>query len=76
MFEPHFTSKFKKDYKKADKNPLRNIEDLDQIISKLVLGESLESKYRNHALKGDFLGCRECHIYPDWLLILFFVFYV
>lgn len=26
-------------------------------------------KYRNHDLSGDYKGCRECHIEPDWLLI-------
>lgn len=26
-------------------------------------------KNRDHALSGDYIGCRECHITPDWLLI-------
>ncbi|MDE7288914.1 MAG: type II toxin-antitoxin system YafQ family toxin, partial [Oscillospiraceae bacterium] len=25
--------------------------------------------YKDHWLKGNFEGCRECHIQPDWLLI-------
>ena len=29
----------------------------------------LEQRYRDHALAGDYAGCRECHITPDWLLI-------
>ncbi len=28
-----------------------------------------EAKYKDHALKGDYKGHRECHISPDWLLI-------
>ena len=29
----------------------------------------LADKYRDHELKGKYLGFRECHIQPDWLLI-------
>ena len=28
-----------------------------------------DEKYKDHALKGDWDGFRECHIQPDWLLI-------
>jgi mRNA interferase YafQ len=60
------TSSFKKDYKKLTKNE----QDLLRIIiEKLVNKETLESKYKDHKLIGDYLGCRECHIKPDLLLI-------
>ena len=26
-------------------------------------------KNKDHALTGNYSGCRECHIQPDWLLI-------
>ena len=29
----------------------------------------MEIKYRDHDLSGDYKGCRECHIEPDWLLV-------
>ena len=29
----------------------------------------LDIKYRDHALTGNYVGFRECHIQPDWLLI-------
>lgn len=29
----------------------------------------LDSKYRDHALTGNYKEFRECHIEPDWLLI-------
>ena len=29
----------------------------------------LPPEYRDHALSGDYIGCRECHIAPDWLLV-------
>ncbi len=36
---------------------------------KLANGEVLEEKYRDHDLTGNYKGCRECHVEPDWLLI-------
>ncbi|HEV8538378.1 MAG TPA: type II toxin-antitoxin system mRNA interferase toxin, RelE/StbE family [Bacteroidota bacterium] len=27
------------------------------------------SKFRDHALLGEYSDCRECHIVPDWLLM-------
>ncbi len=62
------TSQFKKDYKLAMKRRMK-IELLDQVVTALSLGETLSEKYRDHALTGDWVGHRECHIQPDWLLV-------
>lgn len=62
------TSQFKKDYKLAMKRGM-NIELLDKVIDILAMGETLPEKYRDHALTGNWVGHRECHIQPDWLLI-------
>ena len=62
------TNAFKKDYKLAQKRHL-NIDLLDDIIRALSRGETLPDKNRDHALTGDWIGHRECHIQPDWLLI-------
>ncbi len=42
---------------------------MDEVISKLLSGEKLERKYKDHLLKGNYKGYRECHIKPDLLLI-------
>ncbi len=42
---------------------------LDEVIEKLRLGQTLEEKYRDYELKGNFVGFREWHIKPDWLLV-------
>lgn len=47
----------------------KDTEKLYEVIEKLANGEPLEEKYRDHYLSGDYKGCRECHIEPDWLLI-------
>lgn len=62
------TSKFKKEYKNAQKRGL-NIELLDNIIIKLANGETLPKENLDHLLHGNYKGYRECHIQPDWLLI-------
>ncbi|WP_410170264.1 type II toxin-antitoxin system YafQ family toxin [Aliarcobacter butzleri] len=66
MYQIFRTTSFKKDYKKlSQKN--KNI--LKEVIIKLANNEILEEKYKDHKLIGDYLGCRECHIKPDLLLI-------
>ena len=68
MYQVKFTSAFKKSYKRIKKRGLE-MALLDEVIEKLRLGQTLEEKYRDHELKGNFVGFRECHIKPDWLLI-------
>ena len=63
-----YTAQFKKDYKLAIKRGLK-IALLDEIITLLALGEVLPDKNRDHALSGDWVNHRECHVLPDWLLI-------
>lgn len=43
---------------------------LDKTISKLASGKQLPSHYRDHPLKGNFKGQRECHVegIGDWIL--------
>ena len=62
------TTQFKKDYKLAIKRGLK-ISLLEDIIAVLAMGESLPDKNQDHALGGNWVGHRECHIQPDWLLI-------
>ena len=45
------------------------ITEVDTVIEKLLTGKSLEKKYRDHALVGNYKGCRDCHIRPDLVLI-------
>ena len=63
-----WTTQFKKDYKLALKRHM-DIELLDNIIRCLSCGEVLPEKNKDHALSGDWVGHRECHILPDWLLV-------
>ena len=62
------TSQFKKDVKRVIKQG-RKIEELAFVIEKLANEETLDEKFLDHPLKGEWIGFRECHINPDWLLI-------
>ena len=62
------TTLFKKDFKLAIKRGL-NVELLENIIALLAMGEPLPAKNKDHALTGNWVGHRECHILLDWLLI-------
>lgn len=63
-----FTTQFRKDYKLAMKRGLK-IELLERVVALLAAGESLPEKNKDHALTGNWVGHRECHILPDWLLV-------
>ena len=67
-YEIKNTTQFKKDYKLAKRRGM-DISLLKSIVTKLANGESLDSKYRDHSLTGNWVGHRECHIQPDWLLV-------
>lgn len=62
------TARFRKDLKRAAKRGLP-MEQLENVVDALSLGKTLASKYRDHALTGNYTGYRECHIQPDWLLV-------
>lgn len=43
--------------------------EFEKTVDLLRAGSSLSSKYRDHALTGEYEGCRECHIRGDLLLM-------
>ena len=62
------TTQFKKDFKLAKKRGLK-MELLRDVITVLAMGETLPEKNKDHALTGNWIGHRECHILPNWLLV-------
>ena len=62
------TAQFRKDYKLAIKRGLK-IDLLEDVVTALAMGEALPEKHKDHALSGNWVGHRECHILPDWLLV-------
>ena len=63
-----FTNQFKKDLKLAKKQN-KDLDKLFEIVNILADGGTLDARYRDHDLSGNYKGTRECHIEPDWLLV-------
>lgn len=68
MYKIVATGRFKKDLKLANKRGY-NLSLLSEVVDMLASGEPLPPKYKDHSIIGNYAGCRECHITPDWLLI-------
>ena len=67
-YEIRFTNQFKRDVKLAKKQG-KDLDKLLSVVSTLASGETLESRFHDHELSGNYKSSRECHIEPDWLLI-------
>jgi len=62
------TSQFKKDVKRAEKRG-KDLAKLKAALDLLINGEALPSEFKDHPLRGNFAGSRDCHLEPDWILI-------
>ena len=68
MLTIKYQTTFKKDYKRIVKRGY-DIRLLEEVITILAEQKPLPENYRDHNLSGNYAGCRECYITPDWLLI-------
>ncbi|NBB78578.1 MAG: type II toxin-antitoxin system mRNA interferase toxin, RelE/StbE family [Verrucomicrobia bacterium] len=68
MLELVRKSRFKKDFKKLASSG-KDLQKLAEVLQTLRAEEPLAERYRDHQLTGNYIGHRECHISPDWLLI-------
>lgn len=65
------TTRFKRDYRRLMRQG-RDMTDLNAAIGQLALNGKLPPRYKDHPLKGEWAGSRECHIggpKNDWLLV-------
>jgi mRNA interferase YafQ len=62
---------FKRDYRRA--KAISRYRDLDErlvaVLELLVNDRALPLRNRDHALSGNWSGYRDCHLWPDLLLI-------
>ena len=68
MLDLVMTTQFRKDLKRINKRD-KDLSLLKDVLQTLREEQALEEKYRDHALTGNYIGFRECHIQPDWLLV-------
>ena len=68
MLDLVMTTQFRKDLKRINKRG-KDLSLLKDVLQTLREEQALEEKYHDHALTGNYIGFRECHIQPDWLLV-------
>ena len=65
---PIYSTRFKRDYKLCQKRSYPMLK-LLLVMADLEKGVTLSPLLKEHPLRGNYSGCLECHIEPDWLLI-------
>lgn len=63
------SSRYRKSLKHISRHKDFNVERLDEVVLLLKNNEYLGAQYRDHELKGEFMGIRECHVQNDILLM-------
>ena len=70
MLKIRIKNTFKKDLKRAIKNPKQDVQILKKLIDEhLILTGTVPSEFKPHLLQGNWKPHMECHIQPDFLLI-------
>lgn len=68
MREIVWTGPFRRDVKRMQRQG-KDIRLLVRVFDLLAAGNPIPPEYMDHPLKGNWNGCRDLHIAPDWLLI-------
>lgn len=68
MRAPEYSTQFYRDVKLAQKRG-KDMEKLKHLLNILIADQPLPPRYKDHPLKNNWLGYRDAHIEPDWLLI-------
>ncbi len=68
MLTIRYEASFKRDYKRIKRRGY-DLCLIEEVIDLLIQQKPLPERYKDHGFIGDYAGCRECHITPDWLLV-------
>ena len=65
------TARFRRDFKRVKHSEHRDHIDqtLRDALDLLVADNPLPGRYVDHAMKGKFNDCRDCHLRPDLVLV-------
>lgn len=65
-----YSKKFAKDWARLSESGRYDMKRLKEVMLMLIANEApLGAEWLDHALKGEWADCRECHIGGDFLLI-------
>lgn len=62
------SSQFKKDVKRMERRG-KDLAKLRRVLDLLIEEEEIPAELKDHPLRGEFAGSRDCHVEPDWVLI-------
>lgn len=68
MREIKQSNRFKREYKLMKKRG-KDLQKINAVILMLANDEDLPAALCDHQLSGNFVGFRDCHVEPDWVLI-------
>lgn len=63
-----YSGLFKRSFKRCMKRGL-DVGAFRMVAETLGNAGTLPARYKPHKLSGNYRGCWECHITPDWLLV-------
>ena len=70
MLTLKITGQFKRDYKREKAGRHADLDEVIKVVTNLLVTEkSLPVSNKDHPLKGEWRGCRDCHLKPDLVLI-------
>jgi len=68
MLRRIFTKQFSRDLKRAVRRG-KSLKKITSVIDLLCTRQPLPPSLHDHPLKGEYIGCRDCHVEPDLVLI-------
>ena len=68
MLRRIFAKQFSRDLKRAVKRG-KSLKKITDVIDLLCARKPLPASLNDHALKGNYIGFRDCHVEPDLVLI-------
>jgi mRNA interferase YafQ len=63
------TSQFRRSLKKILKSGRYSKNEIQKVVDVLILGKTLDEKYKDHSLHGELSSERGCHVYPDLIIV-------
>jgi mRNA interferase YafQ len=63
-----YHGKFKKDLERLVRRG-KDVEKIKFLVKLILSGEAIPAKYKPHPLIGEWHGCMDAHVEPDWVLI-------
>lgn len=68
--DPEYTAAFKKDWDRLTKAGVFDMTRLKTVMLLLIANDGpLDAEWKDHALKGAWQDCRDCHVHGDFVLI-------